>query len=96
MSVRSLRQRARELGVAEGILEAAAEGSKPKQDLIKLIDGASCAGSGLGAAPEDAIPAEELALAQQQQQQRLDGLEKQLSSGALQEPEPELDEVNDA
>ena len=54
-------------------------------------------GVGLGAALEDAIPTEELvALAQQQQQQRLDGLEKQWSSGALQEPEPELDEANDA
>jgi hypothetical protein len=53
-------------------------------------------GVGRGAALEDAIPTEELALAQQQQQQRLDGLEKQWSSGALQEPEPELDEANDA
>jgi hypothetical protein len=35
------------MGVAEGILEAAAEGSKPKPDLTKLIDGASCVGLGL-------------------------------------------------
>jgi hypothetical protein len=35
------------MGVAEGILEAAAEGSKPKLDRTKLIDGASGAGLGL-------------------------------------------------
>ena len=37
MSVRSLRQRARELGVPESELTVAVEGNDPKQQLIKLI-----------------------------------------------------------
>lgn len=37
MSVRSLRQRARELGIPEAELAAAIEGNEPKKELIKLV-----------------------------------------------------------
>ncbi len=54
MSVRSLRHRARELGIPEAELTAAVEGNDPKKELIKLIqakdgpcaDGTAAAGPG--------------------------------------------------
>eukprot|EP01043_Picozoa_sp_COSAG02_P053124 COSAG02_NODE_5824_length_4012_cov_59.380199_2_plen_399_part_00 len=58
MSVRSLRQRARELGIAEAELTAAVEGNDPKQELIKLIqakDGNASAGPGMNKQADTAL-----------------------------------------